>query len=176
MRIFRSVLPIHLALAHRAVQRASQPHFRAVATSAVGRSAPLPTELAVGYCTDVEGDLRFWHRYCDRSSVLMRDELGSLDLASESCHFVFGGDSVDKGACADFPFASPACAVCCCGPAAYDTRVLVGGRDLAFLRELLDLKDRHPERVHLVLGNRDINKMRLAAELAAENWLPCAPK
>ena len=64
---------------------------------------------------------------------------GSTDDLSlrPGCHLVFGGDSVDKG-----------------------------GRDLAFLRSLLRLKERHPERVHLLLGNRDINKMRLTAELA----------
>jgi hypothetical protein len=45
---------------------------------------------------------------------------------------------------------------------------------LAFLHDLLSLKDRHPLRVHFVLGNRDINKMRLAAELAPDNWLPAA--
>lgn len=75
---------------------------------------------------------------------------GSTDDLSlrPGCHLVFGGDSVDKG-----------------------------GRDLAFLRSLLRLKERHPERVHLLLGNRDINKMRLTAELApppSKLWLPAA--
>ena len=31
--------------------------------------------------------------------------------------------------------------------------------------ELMELKQRYPERVFLLLGNRDVNKMRFAAEL-----------
>ncbi len=37
--------------------------------------------------------------------------------------------------------------------------------DLRFLSDLLQLSDDFPSRVHLVLGNRDINKMRLTQEL-----------
>lgn len=59
------------------------------------------------------------------------------------CHLVFGGDSVDKNT-----------------------------GDLRFLRSLLALKQRQPEQVHLVLGNRDINKMRFHAELDGAHWLP----
>ena len=85
----------------------------------------------------------FWLRYCELSEVIVQQdgELSQLSLAP-GCHFVFGGDAVDKG-----------------------------GGDLAFLRSLLGLKARHPDRVHLILGNRDINKMRLSAELAPENWV-----
>lgn len=101
-----------------------------------------------GYVTDVEGDTAFWESYCRLSAVL---EPGRAldDLALRpGCHLVFGGDSVDKG-----------------------------GGDLAFLDSLLRLKRRHPSRVHLLLGNRDINKMRLTAELApppSALWLPAA--
>lgn len=41
-----------------------------------------------------------------------------------------------------------------------------GGGDLRVLSALLGLKRQAPDRVHLLLGNRDINKMRLACELA----------
>ena len=51
-----------------------------------------------------------------------------------------------------------------------------GSGDLRFLRSLLGLKARFPERVHLVLGNRDINKMRLPAELSDRHWLAAADK
>ena len=93
--------------------------------------------------TDVEGDLDYWLRFCAISdSVDVGSGPDDLSLRP-GCHLVFGGDSVDKGRA-----------------------------DLGFLRSLLALKDRHPDRVHLLLGNRDINKMRLPAELCAAHWLP----
>ena len=39
------------------------------------------------------------------------------------------------------------------------------------MRELLALRRRYPDRVHLVLGNRDVNKMRLSTELAECRWV-----
>jgi hypothetical protein len=62
-----------------------------------------------------------------------------LALAS-GWHFVFGGDSCDKGGA-------------------------VGG-SVRIVRALNQLKRRYPDRVTLLLGNRDINKMRMTSELA----------
>eukprot|EP00967_Tisochrysis_lutea_P022694 scaffold25892_cov32-Tisochrysis_lutea.AAC.4 len=73
-------------------------HTRAPAPSLSSALADRP--LCVGYVTDVEGDLGFWHSFAELSSVLLKDEEGKLALKDESCHLVFGGDSVDKGACA----------------------------------------------------------------------------
>ena len=71
-----------------------------------------------------------------QSRVLDRNPLtGRLELA-DNAHFVFGGDAVDQGS-----------------------------GDLAFLEDLMRLKGAYPSRVHIVLGNRDINKMRLVDEL-----------
>jgi hypothetical protein len=50
--------------------------------------------------------------------------------------FVFGGDVCDRGA-----------------------------GDLRILRDLLQLRERHPGRVYFILGNRDINKLRLIFNL-----------
>lgn len=58
-----------------------------------------------------------------------------LDLVGDGC-FVYGGDAMDRGP---------------------DTRRL--------LRSLVILKQRYPERVVLLAGNRDINKLRLPREL-----------
>jgi len=49
---------------------------------------------------------------------------------------VFGGDLYDKG-----PY------------------------DIRLSQMLCDLKDKHPDRVWLLMGNRDINKLRLSSEL-----------
>lgn len=75
-------------------------------------------------------------------SRVLRRVDGRLEL-KDGCHLVFGGDSVDRGT-----------------------------GDLRFLKELLTLKSAYPDRVHLILGNRDINKMRLTAELCEKHWLP----
>lgn len=98
--------------------------------------------ICVSYVTDVEGNLDFWRRFCKMSEVVeYNGDLNALRL-SENCHLVVGGDSVDKG-----------------------------DGDLRYLQSILNLKEQHPERVHLVLGNRDINKLRFLAELSEEHWL-----
>jgi len=108
-----------------------------------------------GYVTDIEGDYQFWRRYLNLSKVLDAPSgaTGPISLR-EGCSFVFGGDSVDKG-----------------------------GMDLAVLRDLLSLKDKYPARVHFILGNRDINKMRFREELGLSSvrshpgtyWRPGSP-
>jgi hypothetical protein len=52
-------------------------------------------------------------------------------------HFVYGGDTVDKGP-----------------------------GDIRLVRALVSLKKHYPDRVHLLVGNRDLNKLRLASELS----------
>ena len=52
---------------------------------------------------------------------------------------MFGGDAVDKG-----------------------------NGDIRFVRAMLRLKKRYPDRVHLIVGNRDCNKLRFGTELTKE--------
>ena len=52
-------------------------------------------------------------------------------------HFVYGGDTVDKGP-----------------------------GDIRLVRALVSLKKRYGDRVHLLVGNRDLNKIRLPSELS----------
>ncbi|CAB9523243.1 expressed unknown protein [Seminavis robusta] len=113
----------------------------------------------LGYVTDVEGNLDYFLRYVEHSKVLTIRQHTPLKLELLSdCYFVFGGDAVDKGP-----------------------------GDIRLVRALVDLKRRYPDRVVLLVGNRDLNKLRLTAELAQDDmerpirdippphWDPSAP-
>ena len=91
--------------------------------------------MKVGYATDVEGNYDYWSRYIELSEILNRSPTGRLELSAD-CHFVFGGDVVDRGP-----------------------------GDLRVLSDLVGLKRAYPERVHFIMGNRDINKMRIPVEM-----------
>ena len=95
----------------------------------------------VAYLTDIEGR---WDKLLDfcagpgaRSSLVSYDEARGLRVADDAV-FVFGGDAIDRG------------------PA---------GRKI--VATLLAAKRAQPDRVVLLAGNRDINKLRLARELDA---------
>lgn len=94
----------------------------------------------ITYLTDVEGDAAYLNRYVDNSRVLeFQADQETMDFQDETSMLVYGGDVWDKG-----------------------------GSDLKVIRQLLQLKSRYPDRVHFILGNRDINKMRIWQEVMAE--------
>jgi hypothetical protein len=106
-------------------------------------SKPAPTthknkEIVV--CADIEGDPDKFSSFIEKSDAfnVTVDEFGCLDLSfkQDSTMFVFIGDAIDKGI-ASF-------------------KIIV---------TLIKLKERYPDRVILLLGNRDINKLRLSWEL-----------
>jgi len=97
----------------------------------------------ISFVTDVEGDLSYLRRFVEISEVVTygdeqdRRRIEFLDDDGNSgAHLVFGGDICDKG-----------------------------GNDLEVMRQLLDFKERYPDRVHLILGNRDVNKIRMSQEI-----------
>lgn len=108
------------------------------------------TTRRISFLTDVEGDGDYFDRYVDNSKVLQwRTRSASeetdrfrykrcLEFYNDSDYLVFGGDIWDQG-----------------------------GSDLYVIRQLLDLRARHPTRVHIVLGNRDLNKLRVVCELTS---------
>lgn len=89
----------------------------------------------LAYLTDIEGQWEKLASFAAGTEGLRLDDAGALHVA-EDVTFVFGGDAIDRG------------------PA---------GRRL--IATLLDAHERQPERVVLLAGNRDLNKMRLAREL-----------
>ncbi|MBI4953590.1 MAG: hypothetical protein HY908_16315 [Myxococcales bacterium] len=93
---------------------------------------------AIAYLTDVEGQ---WHKlegFCRDNPYVSLDAEGRLSVA-EGAVFVFGGDAIDRGP---------------------------SGRRI--VATFLEAARRMPERVVLLAGNRDINKMRLVRELGGE--------
>ena len=102
--------------------------------------ALLPVAPAVradlAYLTDVEGSLAKLEGFMATCPLFERGSDGRRHL-KEGAWFVHGGDVVDRF-----------------------------GADLRVVDELLRLKAECPDRVILVAGNRDINKIRLATELS----------
>ena len=105
--------------------------------------------MNVAYFTDVEGNWEYLASFVALSEALKRDgenEDGSMRLQlNDGWRIVFGGDSCDKGG-------------------------VVGG-SVRVVRTLVRLKKKYPDRVTLLLGNRDLNKMRITSELADEEEL-----
>jgi len=98
----------------------------------------------VAYVTDIEGNMEYLLAYVAMSDALVlvseRADDGAVDLAlRDGWRFVFGGDAVDKGG-------------------------EVGG-SIRVARTLIRLKRKYPERVTIIVGNRDINKIRITSEL-----------
>uniref|UniRef100_A0A7S4I846 Calcineurin-like phosphoesterase domain-containing protein n=1 Tax=Odontella aurita TaxID=265563 RepID=A0A7S4I846_9STRA len=91
---------------------------------------------AIEFITDVEGNWDYFSSLVRRSTVLSFDEDGNLSLAPDS-FFVHGGDAPDKGP-----------------------------GDIRVVKALTRLKRECPDRVFLLCGNRDTNKLRFASELA----------
>lgn len=97
--------------------------------------------LVVEYVTDVEGNWEYFVRFVHLSEVLYWDgdeppTPGMLRLR-ENGMLVFGGDAPDKGP-----------------------------GDIRFVKTLLELKRKYPHKVIIILGNRDLIKLRMYAELA----------
>lgn len=100
----------------------------------------------VCFCTDLEGNWEYFLRFVALSEALTFNGLnedGSMSLTLEPhWQFVHGGDACDKGG-------------------------IVGG-SLRVVSTLVRLKRKYPDRVRLILGNRDLNKMRITSELSDE--------
>jgi len=96
------------------------------------------TGKSIVYITDVEGNVAYFEHLISISKGLFRDEGGNLDLRP-NYHFVYGGDVCDRGK-----------------------------GDIRIASDLVHIAKKYPNRVHLVLGNRDVNKMRLISELVPE--------
>lgn len=114
-----------------------------------------PSVRNVTYVSDVEGQWEYFCNFVEHSkglnfavqteAHLRRDpDLLELEL-EEGWHFVYGGDACDKGS-----------------------------GTLRFLEAMVVLKKRFPNRVHLLFGNGDINRLRWTQDLRQSDLV--APK
>ena len=94
--------------------------------------------MQVAYLTDVEGSWNKLHTFINATPGVSftHNQPGDHIVVDDDTVFVFGGDAVDRGP--------------------WSRRVV---------QTLLDVKIRQPERVVVLAGNRDINKIRLPREL-----------
>lgn len=115
----------------------------------------VPDAEKVTYVTDVEGHWEYFCNYVSYSNGLKFKKAGDQKKARQTpelelqdgWHFVFGGDSCDKGP-----------------------------GTLRFLEAMVTLKKRYPDRVHLLMGNRDINKIRWTSEFTEEYLKSLTPE
>lgn len=91
--------------------------------------------MRVAYVTDVEGSYTKLRTFVEATDGVAFDGSGRI-VVDDGFVFVFGGDAIDRGP-----------------------------RSRLVCQLLLDVKLRQPERVILLAGNRDINKLRIPREL-----------
>jgi len=93
------------------------------------------------FATDIEGSASYLKAIINvyRRFIYFNNQEGLLftnEAIIRNTHFVYGGDTIDNGCC-----------------------------DEEIMRLLTNFKKRYPNRVHLLIGNRDLNKLRYATEL-----------
>jgi hypothetical protein len=115
------------------------------------------------HITDAEGDVDFFIKSIRQSCMVNYNPDRGLSFArgaygSAIPHLIFGGDATDRNT-----------------------------GDLAIIEMLLQFKKEYPDQIHLLVGNREITKMRLQSELAPDSirqrlmytssprWLPNQP-
>jgi len=114
----------------------------ACSEASIEGASDAPPDAGVCFLTDVEGNWEYFKSFVEMSEGLSFvggrprfHEDGAADVKLRTgWSFVHGGDSCDKG-----------------GPVGGSVRVV---------RTLVALKKKYPDRVALILGNRDLNKMR----------------
>ena len=96
-----------------------------------GLSSVESPEKEISVLGDLEGNITRFNDFIDKSEALYRNPDGSLQIR-DGHHFVFLGDVMDRGP-----------------------------GSLRIMNDLISLKEQSPDNVTIILGNRDINKLRI---------------
>jgi hypothetical protein len=125
----------------------------------------------ITYMTDVEGDRDYLHRYVEQSKILCWKEHTPLLSPSPQRPYKFPytqyidfqnyNDTTTTRTTANSSSGTILNDILVYGGDIWDQ----GGSDLYVIRQLLDIQRRYPNNVYFVMGNRDINKMRIVDEL-----------
>ena len=127
--------------------------------------------ITITYLTDVEGDDDYLDRYVQQSRILTwRPTTPRWNKDTTSANSSSHDFPEEFSSCRYFPYDH-------CIDFKDDTGMAIiggdccdkGGKDLYVMRQLLDLKRRYSDRVHFIMGNRDINKMRISQEMGLLN-------
>lgn len=121
----------------------------------------------ISYITDIEGDALYFDRFIHNSKILEFERVEPIFSASSKDYFPYDKHVVFKDVISDSSFARNDSSLNCLifGGDLWDK----GGSDLYCMRQLLSLQKRYgQDRVEFVLGNRDINKMRVVEELGVD--------
>lgn len=94
-------------------------------------SGPVLAQTKVGILGDIEGNYSRFSDFIKNGDTFFYNSRGELDLLPGR-DFVFMGDAIDHG------------------PGA-----------IRFTKAITELKEKYPRRVNIILGNRDLNKMKI---------------
>ena len=125
-------------------------------------------ETWVTYLTDVEGDKAYLDRYVRTSRVLTFTDTPSTTTTTSTTPCAAAAERLPYDQCIDFTHPR---AILVFGGDIWDK----GGHDLYSIRQLIDLKRRYPDRVVFILGNRDVNKLRIVQEIGLHEPPPHHP-
>ncbi len=126
-----------LAAASSSLRTCARTARREYSINARAMAADEPELVIDFFLTDLEGNLEYFDRWVAQSNaVRYKPGTTELELTHEGAYFVFGGDLMDR----------------------FDG-------SLRLARRIVDLKMKTPDRVFLLAGNRDLNKVRFTSEL-----------
>lgn len=133
------------------------------ASTDVGEEDKTPKTRLISFLTDVEGDRDYLNRFVEQSRVLCWRSLTAKEAADPPAE-----RSMENRQTVHFPYSEYIDFI---NPESLDCLVYggdvwdQGGFDLYVIRQLLHFYQRYPDRVYLIMGNRDMNKMRIISEL-----------
>eukprot|EP00804_Cyclotella_cryptica_P022870 CCRYP_005065-RA/>CCRYP_005065-RA protein AED:0.02 eAED:0.02 QI:201/1/1/1/0.33/0.25/4/2706/573 len=194
-RMFAAIRRIKGTLTHHKVVHPKQQHHSALVAylathlcqcrfstdSSCKNSSKNHRYVTITFLTDVEGDGAYFDRFVNHSKVLgfrtREPQFGRYarnrrSIAKQGATEMMGLDwNLGEWAEDYFPYDKEV--VFLEAGDEEETSMLVyggdvwdkGGADLYVIRQLLSLHARYPNRVHFLMGNRDINKLRIADEL-----------